>query len=128
MQPQPSAVLVATDLDDWIEILCESLQKVGLKPIPALTPHTAKQVLATRQVAAAVVELMIPNLGGFEVLDAVRAIGLSIPVVAVSTHLDEELWPKAAAHGADWGFFKPYEADEVAAEVRRLLAFRQEFG
>jgi CheY-like chemotaxis protein len=82
----------------------------------------AIELVRTESPDLVVLDLMLPQRSGFDVLAAIRAdpAGRAIPVVVLTawTHATEE----ARAAGADCFVSKPFDPDELQTVVRELLA------
>lgn len=67
-----------------------------------------------------VLDWMLPEMSGMEVLDKLRSTGFSIPVLMLTAK--DELVDKIEgfSHGADDYLTKPFEFDELVARIRAL--------
>jgi len=68
-------------------------------------------------------DLNMPDIGGFEVLEFVRGQDAlrDIPIIVVTTRGDEGSRERALATGATRFMTKPFEPADILAEVRALL-------
>lgn len=84
----------------------------ALKQLQALTPHLM------------LVDIEMPRMDGFEFSRAVRASRQlrHVPIIIISSYVDEPHRATARAIGVDEYLGKPYEASELLAHVRALLA------
>lgn len=69
----------------------------------------------------AILDLMLPRLDGFQVLQSIRAKGLSLPVLVLSARGGEAEKVKALRSGADDYVVKPFGLLELLARVEALL-------
>jgi PAS domain S-box-containing protein len=69
---EPSRVLVVDDDPKACELLDEVLRSAGLLPVIASSGKQALEVLARSPIAAAVVDLMMPEMNGFELILRIR--------------------------------------------------------
>jgi two-component system, chemotaxis family, chemotaxis protein CheY len=84
----------------------EAVEKLALKPFDLL-----------------VLDLNMPDLGGFEVIEFVRGQDKlrSLPILVVTTRGDEGSRERALAAGASRFMTKPFVPEAILAEVRSLL-------
>lgn len=73
------------------------------------------------QPEVAILDLMLPRLDGFQVLQSIRAKGLSLPVLVLSARGGEAEKVKALRAGADDYVVKPFGLLELLARVEALL-------
>ncbi len=71
-----------------------------------------------------ILDLMLPKLGGLELLQRVRAAGNTVPVLVLTAKDSIEDRVKGLDHGADDYLVKPFAFDELAARVRALVRRR----
>jgi len=72
-----------------------------------------------------VLDLMLPELGGLEVLRRVRAAGDFVPVLVLTAMGDAVDRVRGLEEGADDYLAKPFRLEELLARVRGLLRRRQ---
>ena len=84
----------------------EALERLSLKPFDLM-----------------VLDLNMPDIGGYEVLEFVRGQDKlrGLPVLVVTTRGDEGSKTRALASGASSFLTKPFSPDVILAEVRALL-------
>ncbi len=62
---------------------------------------------------AFLLDLQMPNIDGFEAAQSLRAFGVSVPIVAISSTLSEDDRQKALSCGFNAFVNKPIEADAL---------------
>lgn len=74
-----------------------------------------------------VLDLNIPFIDGFGVLDAIRADALyaTMPVVVLSQHSDEQTRDDAHNRGCDEFFAKPVDLRVFMEEINRIIPMRK---
>lgn len=128
-RPDPRRIVVVADDDEEMRtILASALRRRNYE---VLLADSGDQVLARlRELAddgnAGVVDLVItdermPGLSGLEVLQRLRAQGLGIPVILVSSFMDEGVRGTALRLGAAAVFAKPFNLLDLVAKVQDLL-------
>jgi len=68
-----------------------------------------------------VVDLGLPKMGGIEVVRAIRARGLSVPILILTARDALDSRVEGLNSGADDYLVKPFEVEELEARVRALL-------
>ena len=116
-------VLVAEDDADLRGVLTTSLTRNGHQVIAARDGAEALAAIEHHNVDLLVLDLVMPNIDGFEVLARLKEIkkGVSIPVVVVSGADRSTSELQALRLGANVYLTKPIEAAALTAEVTRLL-------
>jgi len=77
--------------------------------------------LAERPYALVVLDLMLPGVDGFQVLEALKARTPAPKVLVLTARGREADRAKALALGADAFLAKPFGVQDLMAEARRLL-------
>ncbi len=72
-----------------------------------------------------VLDLMLPELSGFEVVKRMRAAGNFTPVLILTAKDDPEDVVRGIEDGADDYLFKPFRLEELLARVRSVLRRRR---
>ncbi len=98
--------------EDDLEVVCVDN---GREALDALTGDTFDCALC---------DLVMPEIGGLEVIARAREQGVGTPIVLMSAHADIETLARADEHGVFDYIAKPFRADEVIFRLRRALAHR----
>lgn len=120
-----ATLLIAEDEPDNRDVLRTIAEVlVGLKVVEAANGLQALEVAERCRPDLILLDMMMPGMDGFEVARRLKAnVRLAaIPVVAVSALAQPEDRRLALAAGADAYVTKPFEAEELAQLLRRLLA------
>lgn len=83
--------------------------------IPALAAHAA------RRADLVVLDLMLPALDGFRVLEDLRGRGDAVPVLLLTARGDEADRVKGLSMGADDYLVKPFSVLELVARIKAIL-------
>jgi DNA-binding response OmpR family regulator len=123
--PEPAierrhAVLVVED-DPAIRRLLEALlASAGHEVITAVDGPEALALLADARPSAVFLDLTLPEMSGWDVLDRLRACADAPPVVLLTA--DAAAVRRARQAGAADAILKPFDIDEVLEVAGRLLA------
>jgi PAS domain S-box-containing protein len=118
-----ATILVAEDDTDLRGVLTASLTRGGHRVIPARDGAEALAAIEREPVDLLVLDLVMPNIDGFEVLARLKEIGkgASIPVIVVTGTDRSSTELQALRLGANVYLTKPIEATALTEEVTRLL-------
>ena len=121
-----ATILVAEDDADLRRVLTTSLTRNGHRVIPVRDGAEALAAIERDQVDLVVLDLVMPNIDGFEVLARLKENrkGVSIPVVVVSGADRSSTESQALRLGANVYLTKPIDAAALTEQVTRLLTGR----
>jgi len=122
-----SHILIAEDTPTLLEVMREILQSDGHDIILASNGREALAAFEQQVPDLILSDLMMPQMDGLALLEAVRAnpSGAAVPFLFVSARTENTATRKARELGADDYIFKPFGADELVRAVRAKLARRQ---
>jgi two-component system OmpR family response regulator len=130
-RPQPTGehLLVVEDEPTLRELLATSLQFVGFTVSSVATGAEAFAAAAERRPDLVVLDVMLPDIDGFEVLrrlrsryDAATAHRSGyLPVLFLTARDDPEDKVAGLTSGADDYMTKPFKLDELIARIRAIL-------
>jgi CheY-like chemotaxis protein len=118
-------VMIVEDDPDMIELLSIILRRGGYDPIAALGGQEALRELHNGDVDLILLDLMMEDMGGWAVLEAIKADdGLKrIPVLIVSArhYLEDPRQTEAHADQFDGYLVKPFIVQDLLVQVREAL-------
>jgi two-component system, OmpR family, phosphate regulon response regulator PhoB len=116
-------ILVVDDEPDIIALVAYHLARAGYRVSTASTGLEALQAAREEQPAMIVLDLMLPELSGFEVLERIRADRLlaEIPVLMLTARREEADRVQGLSLGADDYLVKPFSPQELVLRVRNIL-------
>jgi two-component system OmpR family response regulator len=118
---QPDHVLVVDDDDGIREMLESTLGFAGYRVSTAPDAAAAMRVLADRPPDALVLDVMMPGIDGFELVQLLRLRGDTLPVLFLSARDAVEDRVRGLRLGADDYLTKPFSVVEVTARLESLL-------
>jgi two-component system, OmpR family, response regulator len=122
--PLPMKLLIVEDDDSVASLIIAVLNGDGVSLTRARTCAEAKLFLHATPVDAIVLDVMLPDGTGYDLLASLRADGVSLPVLML-TSLDQTAdVVRGLDAGADDYLTKPFETAVLAARVRALLRRR----
>lgn len=118
MRPQ---ILVVDDEPGVRKALDRGLRAEGMDVALAADGPTALRLARTGSFDAILLDIMIPGLSGYRVLEELRAAGVTTPVLFVSAKDGEVDQADGLDLGADGYLVKPFSFVVLLAQVRALL-------
>ena len=116
-------VLVVDDEPQILRALRVILRNAGLQVEPAETAQGALDAVAVRPPDAMVLDLVLPDGSGVDVVKDLRRWS-GLPVLVLSAVGDEREKVRALDAGADDYVTKPFGTDELTARIRAVLRRR----
>ncbi len=113
-------VLVCDDEAQILRALKVILRDAGYEAVPADSGEEALDLAAVKPPAAAIVDLMLPDIDGVEVTKRLREWS-EMPIIVLSAVGEEEAKVRALAAGADDYVTKPFGPPELIARLQAAL-------
>ena len=123
----PSTILVVDDNADMRGYVSGVLQQAGYQVITARNGAEGFMTAQVHHPQLILTDLMMPLVSGLELIQMVRQDDdlKGTPIVLVTAKADEETRIEGVEKGADGYLSKPFNARELVAEVRNLLALKE---
>ena len=125
MTPTHASILVVDDEEIIREALEALLAAEGYRVTTAATAQEGLDALGAGQVDAVLLDLMLPDRNGIEVLQDIRRVDDELPVIMVTAYGTIENAVAATKQGAFYYFTKPFKNDEVLAVLRNAVERRR---
>ena len=116
----PAPILVVEDDGDLVEIISCNLISAGHAVITAADGLRALQVFEAEDPRLVVLDLMLPTISGFRLIELFQRRRPSTPVI-VATALHFEEAEDAVRAGADDFVTKPFEPSVIVAKVNHFI-------
>ena len=120
MRAQHPRILIVDDEAVIIKFVRANLEAEGWQTLTAMDGYEALQVIERELPDLVILDIMMPNIDGLEVLRRLREWS-QIPVIMLSVRGEEGYKVKCLNLGADDYVTKPFGADELIARVRAVL-------
>lgn len=116
-------VLVVDDEADIVALVAYHLAKAGYRVSTASTGPDALEAARREHPSLIVLDLMLPGLSGYEVLEQLRAGGAAhdVPVLMLTARREEEDRIRGLSLGADDYLTKPFSPQELVLRVGAIL-------
>jgi two-component system sensor histidine kinase/response regulator len=120
-------LLVVDDQESNIQVIGAALGQLGFEIVPATGGVQALQRLAVRRPDLILLDLLMPQMDGFEVCRRIRenADWAQIPIIFLSSADDKGLIVRALESGGVDYITKPFNHAELVTRVRTHLALKR---
>jgi len=106
------------------QLVCDYMAPLGFDVVPAGTGTDGLRRVKDERFAAVLLDVMLPDLDGFEVLRRIRR-DSDVPVVMLTARGDDEDRIAGLEIGADDYLPKPFNPRELLARIRAVLRRRR---
>jgi two-component system, OmpR family, response regulator len=118
---EPGRLLVVDDEATILELLSGSLRQAGFEVATAASGAEAVRAAASWRPDLVLLDVMMPDGDGFEVVRRIRSGGPDVPVIFLTARDEVPDRVTGFALGADDYVTKPFSLDEVLARIRAVL-------
>ena len=122
----PLRVLVVDDEPAIRRFLRTGLTAQGFQVDEAADGKSALEELRRRPFDLLILDLGLPDMDGFDIIERLRGSGSSVPILVLSSRADEAGKVKALDLGADDYVTKPFGVDELLARLRAALRHKMQ--
>lgn len=110
-------VLLIDDEEDFVTTLAERLQLRGLQATTATNGKTGLDLVMHETFDAVILDIMMPGLGGLEVLERIKMVDSKIPVIMLTGCSRPEDGLRGMQLGAFDYLIKPFDIDELIKKI-----------
>lgn len=118
---RPRALLLVEDDPEMAASLVRALADEGYETSWVANGPDGLIAASAREFSAAIVDVMLPAMTGFEVTRRIRATGSTVPILLLTARDAVDDRVKGLDSGADDYLTKPFSFEELAARLRALL-------
>lgn len=113
-------VLTVDDEPRFVRLIEANLLSAGYKVLTANNGPSALELIVSKQPNLILLDVMMPEMDGFEVLDRIREFS-NVPVIMLTAKGEEADRVEGLNRGADDYVVKPFSANELLARVRAVI-------
>ncbi|HVO40974.1 MAG TPA: response regulator [Aggregatilineales bacterium] len=117
-------ILIVDDDPSLLKLVGLLMNKLPAQTLSAANGKTALDLISSARPDLVILDLMLPDMDGFEILRRIRAQPAldALPVLILSAKADPSSIRVALDSGADGYVTKPYIASNLVDRVRTLLS------
>lgn len=101
--------------------LTDALEFEGFRVVTAATGRAGVGLAAQEKPGAILLDLMLPDINGYEVCKEIRAFNLQVPIIMLTARSQEADKIRGLDSGADDYLTKPFGVGELVARLRAIL-------
>lgn len=127
MNPAPARILIVDDQEANVQVLAAMLGQQGFDIVPATGGEQALRRLAARPADLVLLDVLMPEVDGFEVCRQIRAQPAlaEIPIIFLSAADEKTFIVRALEAGGVDYVTKPFNQAELVSRVRTHIALKQ---
>ena len=118
---RPKRILVVDDEEDVQVLICRILRDVGYEVDGASDGGEAIEKISAQRPDLLVLDLMMPGIDGWGVLEHLQHVPDAPPVVVVTARADYGSFTRGVREGAAAYVFKPFRFHELVATCQKIL-------
>jgi two-component system response regulator MprA len=118
-------VLIAEDDPDTLVILRVNLNAAGMEPMLAGDGYTALERIESESPDALLLDVLLPGIDGWQVLEQLHAKGDPVPVIVCSGKDNVHDLQRARELGAVAYLVKPFDIDRLIEVTREAVGLRR---
>ncbi len=120
-------ILLVEDDAPLLDVMRYLLEAEGYEVCPAVNGKQALDLFVSSRPSLVVSDIMMPEMNGYELLEAIRMMpdGITVPFLFLSARTERSDVDRARSLGVDDYLFKPFEAPELINAVRSRLERRR---
>ncbi|MBS0960674.1 MULTISPECIES: response regulator transcription factor [Acetobacter] len=114
-------ILFAQDNQSLTEEIVTKLNSIGFITDVCSSGHDALEMMRNYNYGLAIIELMLPDMDGFDIINTARSTRLETPIIILSDIDKPHTKIKAFANGADDYIATPCDINELIARIQAIL-------
>ena len=114
-------VLIVDDEEELVTTIAERLQIRGIQAQTATDGETALQMIEADPPQVVVLDVMMPGMGGIEVLQRMKAQNLKIPVILLTGYGSTEQGMEGMKLGAFDYLMKPCDLNILISKIQEAV-------
>lgn len=118
---EKDVILAVDDNPAITELIQQGLSLIGFQVETASSGRDALYRATTVPYSLLILDLMMPDFDGFQIIERLRASGKDVPVLFLTARIDTQDKITGLALGADDYITKPFSLEELAERVKAIL-------
>ena len=118
---QRTTILIVDDEENILSLMAETLRLVGFATETAARGADAVSKIRSEKIDLVLLDINMPVMDGFEVLERIHQIKPSLPVIMLSARQEKSDVIDGLRKGADDYVSKPFSVEEVVMRINAVL-------
>jgi DNA-binding response OmpR family regulator len=114
-------ILVVDDDQTILTMIKSALHRAGYESLLAIDGHLGLKFFEEENPELAIVDIAMPGMDGYEVIEAIREAKPDFPVIILTAHNLDVMVNYADELGVDVYVTKPFKVETLLGHVRTLL-------
>ncbi|MCL2078987.1 MAG: response regulator transcription factor [Oscillospiraceae bacterium] len=114
-------ILVVEDDANTRKLMCAVLRQSGFEPLQAGDGMQALEVMDKEHIDLAIVDLMMPNMDGYDLTREIRSVWEHMPILMVTAKQEPKDKHEGFLVGTDDYMTKPVDEQELVLRIKALL-------
>jgi len=121
-RPNPKPLIVVVeDEPDLASLIAQHLERAGMRVQVCNRAAHALKFLQRNFANLVLMDLILPDQGGFELYEDLKAANISVPVIFLTANLEEASKVHGLEQGGDDYITKPFSYAELTARIKAVL-------
>jgi CheY-like chemotaxis protein len=120
MKDNRNPVLVVDDSNAARMQICSIIENAGYNTVQANNGKVALEMIDEFDLSAILLDLLMPEMDGFDVLKIMKEKHISIPVIILSADIQDEVKQECFDLGAVGFLNKPFKAQDIIDAILNL--------
>ena len=120
-KPEQHRILIIEDEKKLVAVLARHLRKEGFEVETSSDGRGIPERIAANPCALIILDLNLPGRSGFEVLEEIRSLSPSLPILILSARDKVADRVRGLQLGADDYLTKPFDSSELSARIQAIL-------
>jgi two-component system OmpR family response regulator len=116
-----TTILVVDDEENILSLMAETLRLVGFEALTSSRGADALAKIRSEQIDLALLDINMPVMDGYEVMERMRQIKPQLPVIMLSARQEKQEVIAGLRKGADDYVSKPFSVEEVVMRINAVL-------
>lgn len=114
-------ILIIEDDLETLELMVETFESEFSSIYGVTDGHEAIKVFKNNKIDVIICDINLPNLNGLDVINEIRKISYSVPIIIISAYSDSETLLKASNSNIQGYITKPITSDKVENIINKII-------
>lgn len=116
-----NTILIVDDEPNYLIVLSELLSEEGFETLTANNGREALEIAHATDLNLVITDMQMPDVDGFSLLQSLKAYNSALPVIMITAYGEVDKAVKAMQSGAFNYLTKPFNNDELVANIKKAI-------